>query len=73
MQRFDPPTSPARQALAAVLFVLLLGATTAFLWTAHTLPMAQQIAAALGIVGGLWVVGALCDGRRPAAVSAAGA
>ncbi len=73
VQRFDPPTSPARQTLATSLFVLLLGATTAFLWTAHTLPLAQQIAAALAIVGGLWVVGALCDGRRPAAVSAAGA
>ena len=46
MQRFDPPTSPARQTLATSLFVLLLGATTAFLWTAHTLPLAQQIAAA---------------------------
>ena len=63
VQRYDPPVSAPRQAVALALFALLLGATTAFLWTAHTLPLAQQSAAAAAIVAGLWAVGMLTETR----------
>jgi sterol desaturase/sphingolipid hydroxylase (fatty acid hydroxylase superfamily) len=62
MQRFDPPASRAQQALAALLFALLLGATTAFLWTSHVLSLAQQIGAAAAIAGGLCLVGMASEG-----------
>ena len=61
VERFDPPVGRGAQLLAALLFILLLGATTAFLWTAHTLSLGQQLAAAAAIVGGLWGVGVLCE------------
>jgi sterol desaturase/sphingolipid hydroxylase (fatty acid hydroxylase superfamily) len=60
---YDPPLSRSAAWLACALFVLLLGATTAFLWNAHTLTSMQQIASAAGIVAGLWIVGALCTPR----------
>ena len=58
-QRYDPPAGRARLAAAASLFVLLLGATTVFLWNAHALALPAQLAAALAIVAGLWGVGVL--------------
>jgi len=61
---YDPPVQPGRLVAAAALFVLLLGATAAFLWTAHELPMAQRLAAAGGLVLGLWLVGLLTSPRR---------
>jgi len=73
LQRYDPAMSRARQALAGALFVALLGATTAFLWNAHTLPLPQQLAAAAAIIAGLWAVGALCEGRASPLRIAAGA
>ena len=63
-QRYDPPAGRGAQALAAGIFALLLGLTAAFLWTAHTLSLAQQIGAAAAIVAGLWWVGSLSEGRR---------
>jgi hypothetical protein len=71
VQRYDPPASMKLQVLAAVLFALLLGATTAFLWTAHTLSLAQQIGAAAAIVGGLWMVGVASEGGHLGAMRGA--
>ena len=62
VQRFDPPARRRAQALALLLFILLLGATATFLWTAHTLDLGQRIGAAAAIVGGLWCVGVLSGG-----------
>ena len=59
LRRYDPPLAPAAGWAAAGLFLLLLGATSAVLWHAHRLPMAAQLAAAAGLVAGLWAVGAL--------------
>ena len=59
VQRWEPPLSPAAAWGAGGLFVLLLGATAAFLWNAHLLALAQQAAAVACIVAGLWAVGAL--------------
>ncbi|WP_372527162.1 sterol desaturase family protein [Piscinibacter sp.] len=69
MKRYDPPLSRAAAWAALLLFVLVLNATTAFLWLAHTMSLAQQGAAAAGIVVGLWLIGAVCT-PRAAAVNA---
>ena len=63
VQRYDPPASRAALAAAALVFLLLLGATTAFLWTAHTLALPVQFGAAAAIVAALWLVGLLCESR----------
>jgi sterol desaturase/sphingolipid hydroxylase (fatty acid hydroxylase superfamily) len=63
---YNPPLARAAAWLALGLFLLLLGATTAFLWNAHTLTLVQQIASAAGVVAGLWIVGVLCTPRDPA-------
>ena len=66
VQRYDPPVGRVALAGAVIVFALLLGATTFFLWNAHTLSLASQLGAAAAIVGALWVVGLLCEGRRRA-------
>jgi len=65
-ERFDPPTSVSSRWAAGGVFVLLLGATTAFLWFAHVLGAAQQLGGAAAIVLGLTLVGSLMTprGRR---------
>jgi alkylglycerol monooxygenase len=68
-RRFDPPAGRGAQALAGALFLLLLGATMALLWTAHTLGPAQRGGAAAAIVAGLWLVGVASEGRRGSSVS----
>src|SRR6266581_3122038 len=60
---FDPAMSRAAQWLAGALFVALLGATSAFLWTAHTLSLAQQFGGAGAILLGLCAVGAVSEGK----------
>ena len=66
VQLYNPPLSRAAMWTAGILFVLLLNATTAFLWFSHTLTLTQQLAAALGIIAGLWLVGAICTPRSAA-------
>jgi len=65
--RYDPPASAIAMAAAVLLFGLLLGATSVFLWTAHTLTGLQQLAAATALVAGLVVVGRLSRGGAPQA------
>jgi sterol desaturase/sphingolipid hydroxylase (fatty acid hydroxylase superfamily) len=59
---FDPEMSRGAQWLAMALFVALLGATSAFLWTAHTLSLPQQLGSAAAIIGALWLIGVLSEG-----------
>ena len=67
-RRFEPAVSRRASALAAALFVALLGATSLFLWHAHRLATPWQLAGAAAIVAGLWLVGRLGEGRgAPAA------
>ena len=61
--RYDPPLSRGAAWASVALFVVLLNATTVFLWNAHKLSLPQQLAAVAAIVAGLWVVGAVCTGR----------
>jgi sterol desaturase/sphingolipid hydroxylase (fatty acid hydroxylase superfamily) len=63
VQRWEPALAPAAAWLAGGLFVVLLGATAAFLWNAHLLTLAQQAAAVACIVAGLWAVGAISAPR----------
>jgi sterol desaturase/sphingolipid hydroxylase (fatty acid hydroxylase superfamily) len=63
-RRYEPTVSRRASALAAALFVALLGATSLFLWHAHRLATPWQIAGAAAIVAGLWLVGRLGEGRR---------
>jgi alkylglycerol monooxygenase len=63
-RRYEPAVSRRASALAAALFVALLGATSLFLWHAHRLATPWQIAGAAAIVAGLWLVGRLGEGRR---------
>ena len=64
MQRFDPPVSKSAAAAASALFLAVLGGTSAFLWVAHELSLAQQAAAVLALVAALWLIGALTQPRR---------
>ena len=61
-ERYDPPAHPAAIAAAVVLFAGLLGATSLFLWHAHTLDALQQAAGVVAIAAGLVLVGRLSSG-----------
>jgi len=61
VERFDPSMSRGAQALAIVLFVAVLSATTLFLWFAHRLTLLEQAAAAAAIFAALWAVGWVCE------------
>ncbi len=64
VRRYDPPMSRGAQAVAALLFVALLGATALMLWHAHRMSLPQQWAAGAGVVAGLCAVGWLSEHRR---------
>ena len=71
VQTYDPQVSRTALGAAALVFVLLLGATTAFLWTAHTLALPLQIGAAAAIIAALGLVGLLCEGGAQASITPA--
>lgn len=60
-QRYDPQPGSVRLALAAALFLMLLGATAAFLWWAHTLGPLGWLGATLSMTLGLVGVAKLCE------------
>jgi sterol desaturase/sphingolipid hydroxylase (fatty acid hydroxylase superfamily) len=66
VQRYDPPASPAAAWLAAVLFVLLLTATTWLLWHAHLLSTGVLLAGCVALVLALCGVAALGQPRASA-------
>jgi len=68
VERFDPTMSRAAQGLAVVLFIVVLNATTLFLWFSHRLTLAEQAAAAALILAVLWVVGRVCESAAGASV-----
>ena len=63
VRRYQPPASRAAQWLSALLFVGLLVATVALLWTAHRLSTGEQLGALLLIAGGMCVTGWLGERR----------
>ncbi len=64
VQRHDPKVSRSKQWTAALLFALVLGATSVFLWSAHRLTLGQQVISALAIVSLLWLIGCLAQARH---------
>ncbi len=64
VERYQPPTSPGRLVLAALLFGAVLAATSVLLWNAHHWPPAQSLAAGGVIVLLLCAVAAFS--ARPA-------
>ena len=63
--RFDPPVSHRALMLAAALFAVLLTATAAFLWNAHTMSLFTQLAGASALLAGLVLVGRLSSRAGP--------
>jgi sterol desaturase/sphingolipid hydroxylase (fatty acid hydroxylase superfamily) len=63
VQRYDPPLGARAAAVAAGLFVAVLGATSGFLWHAHLLSPVQQLAAAAALVAALWLIGVVTQPR----------
>ena len=63
LRRFDPPMGRAARAFALLHFALVLIAATALLWYAETLALPLLFAAACAIVGVLWLMGAVMQGR----------
>ncbi len=59
VQRYDPPLERGAGWVAATLFTAVLGATSVFLWFAHTLSWAQLLLGAVVIVALLWLIGRL--------------
>ena len=70
VQRFNPPLGRAAAWAAGGLFVSVLGATSVFLWFAHTLSGLQQALGVAGIVALLCLIGALTQPRTAEAVLA---
>ncbi len=67
VQRFDPPLGRRAAWAAVALFMLLMGATSVFLWFAHTFTGWHQAGGAAGIVALLWLTGWLTQPRSRAA------
>jgi alkylglycerol monooxygenase len=65
---YDPKVGRGALLGAAAIFFAAMGLTTVFLWRGHELPVATQVALALGVVALLWGVGALARGRSPSAL-----
>ena len=66
MQRYDPALSRSAAWAAAALFIAVLGATSVFLWVAHTLSLPQQALGVAGIVALLCLIGTLTRPRAAA-------
>jgi sterol desaturase/sphingolipid hydroxylase (fatty acid hydroxylase superfamily) len=63
VQRFDPPMGRPAQAFALLHFGAVLAGATALLWYADTLALPMLAAASLAILGVLWLIGAVMQGR----------
>lgn len=63
LQRYDPPLPRRAAGLAALLFVLLLAATSVLLWQAHRLGTGPLALGSAIVVAGLCAVAALCSPR----------
>jgi alkylglycerol monooxygenase len=70
VRRFEATVPWRVQVLAAGLFLLVLGATSGFLWFAHAMHAPQRAAGAAALVGALWLIGRLLEGDAQAAEAA---
>jgi hypothetical protein len=63
LRRFDPPMHRPAQVFALLHFGAVLVGATALLWHADTLALPMLAAASLAILGVLWLIGAVMQGR----------
>jgi alkylglycerol monooxygenase len=63
LRRFDPPMNRPAQGFALLHFGAVLVGATVLLWHADTLALPMLVAASLAILGVLWVIGAVMQGR----------
>ena len=63
VRRYDPPMPVGAGLYTLVHFVALLLASTALLWYSQELPLTMLAAAAVAVLGALWLVGAVMQGR----------
>jgi hypothetical protein len=63
VRRYDPAMPPAARAFAVVHFVAILVGATVLLWYAAELPFTMLVAAAVAVLGVLWLIGAVMQGR----------
>jgi sterol desaturase/sphingolipid hydroxylase (fatty acid hydroxylase superfamily) len=71
VERFDPPMSARRRALALLLFIALLGGVVLLLWTAHTLSRVELAAGAVAVFTTLCLLGWIASGGGLASRSVA--
>jgi sterol desaturase/sphingolipid hydroxylase (fatty acid hydroxylase superfamily) len=67
VQRFDPTPSRAAQALALLLFVVMLGGVCWLLWHAHEWSTSALLGGTAAVLAGLCVVGYLGEARATSA------
>lgn len=63
LRRFDPPVGRPARVFALLHFSAVLAGATALLWYADALPLPMLAAAACAILGLLWLIGAVMQGR----------
>jgi alkylglycerol monooxygenase len=63
VRTYDTSVSRGTRWVATILFVAMLSAATALLWSSHAFSLAQNLGLACGITAGLWLVCALLQGR----------
>ena len=63
VRRYDPPMPAGARLYTLVHFVALLLASTALLWYSQDLPLTMLAAAAIAVLGALWLIGAVMQGR----------
>ncbi len=68
---YAPPQTPRRLALALLLFAVVLGATSVWLWQVEAWPVGRSLALAAAIVAVLVLVARLTSGSGAAAQTAA--
>ncbi len=63
VRRYDPPMSRGVRAFAFASFSVVLVGSTALLWYASVLPLEALLVIAAAILGVLWMIGAVMQGR----------
>jgi hypothetical protein len=63
VRRYDPPVSRGGRAFVLASFVIVLVGSTAVLWYAAELPFTVLAIVAVVILGVLWMIGAVMQGR----------
>jgi len=63
VRRFDPPMSRGVRAFVFASFSVVLVGSTALLWYAQAMPFEALVSVAAAILGVLWMIGAVMQGR----------